>query len=601
MGKAGIIDKSRVSTAKAVQAKTKYCIDRPHLWKKTTCDQHRRPITSPGDIWTARHCCPSPVVVSPVCCYPKITSVAAFEQEFGQLLRRTPEYHGLRMNQLGTVLARRAAIHLGPIKWVADPILVSQNVLRSWLDQYEIPAGTDDIKSMARSHKSIETFLELETWYGSDLRKYVALGFTGRRALEEYLGRNGVRVREAVVRAWHDKCRKYTPDELTDVHPQDVDATEYVARALATEGDLREYSCMIRKWFYHQGLAVPQIVERLRVFFPSQDVTSSVVSHFLQRNPPYKIDHWQQLLQDPFVEYLRDLKDHGFEIPDEDEDRTPEFYYCDQRTAFHQSFFKAKLSEFFCMSANFRAVDLHNVWQYICKPDQPYAAVLPCCECGYVFPYSIFVLDPRRRLHMGALDLGHDGRSSQEGGLAFVCEYCVADDGLCSRACIESLRTKWHQGTIHERLYWESRYPLGGGRGHPLRSKHFSMAALDRSLAALYGRREVAREADCPKRCRYMTEKKSWQIHDELFYKHGYDVQRPEFLTDAGRSRWLRIPESELLECDRVSDTLMRDRQWRIECRKRLLEPSIAESRRQHRFLKARESQTSEACIAGGA
>ena len=205
---------------------------------------------------------------------------------------------------------------------------------------------------------------------------------------------------------------------------------------------------------------------------------------------------------------------------------------------------------------------------------------------------------------MGTLDLhliSHDGRCSQESALAFVCEYCVADDGLCSRACIESLRTKWRV-TIHEHLYWESRYPLGGGRGHTLRSKHFSMAALDRSLAALYGRREVAREADCPKRCRYGDFwQKSWQIHDDLFYKHGYDVQRPEFLTDAGRSRWLRISGSELLESDRVSDTLMRDRQWRIECRKRLLEPSIAESRRQHRFLKARESQTSEACIAGGA
>ena len=61
--------------------------------------------------------------------------------------------------------------------------------------------------------------------------------------------------------------RKYIPDELTDVYPDDPDATDYVARPLVTETDLREYSCMIRKWFYHQGIAVPQIVERLRIYF----------------------------------------------------------------------------------------------------------------------------------------------------------------------------------------------------------------------------------------------------------------------------------------------------------------------------------------------
>ena len=101
----------------------------------------------------------------------------------------------------------------------------------------------------------------------------------------------------------------------------------------------------------------------------------------------------------------------------------------------------------------------------------------------------------------------------------------------------------------------------------------------------------MARQVDCPKRSRFGDPwQKSWQIHDELFYKHGYDVQRPEFLTDAGHASWRRVPESELPECDRVSDTLMLDRERRIECRKR-----------QHLFLKLRESQTSEACIAGGA
>jgi len=68
---------------------------------------------------------------------------------------------------------------------------------------------------------------------------------------------------------------------------------------------------------------------------------------------------------------------------------------------------------------------MQNVWRYICKPDEPYTAVVPCCECGYAFPYSSCILDSRRRLHMGVLDLGLDGLSRQEGALAFVCEYSL--------------------------------------------------------------------------------------------------------------------------------------------------------------------------------
>ena len=504
--------------------------------------------------------------------------MVTLEQEFGQLLRRTPEYHGLKRKELGTALSRRVAIHLSSIKWVPDPILVSDNVLRSWLDQYEIPAGTSDIKVMAQLHKSMETFLELETWYGADLRKYVALGFTGRRALEEYLRRNGVRVKEAVVRAWHDKCSLYTPDELFDIYDGEKD--EYVARPLATEADLRLCSCEIRKWYYHEGVAVPQIVRRLQRYpcFRSQDVTTKVVSHFVERNPPYEIDHWQQLLQDPFVEYLQLLKHNVYTIPDEDKEagmKSHESYKFDWVESFHQSFFKRKLVERFCMSANFRAVDLHNVWQYICEFDEPHAAALPCCECGYVFPYSNFILDSRRRHCMGMHFLGHDGDVKQESGLSFVCEYCVADAGLCSRACIDSLRTRWISSGLHERAYWESRYPVAGPTFYagdmsvwqPLRSKRFSMVGLERSLAALYGRRELARQADCPNRICTYPGQKSWQIHDELFYKQGYDLPCPESLTVAGRAKWSRILGSELSIDD--LDSIMRDRRERRACRER--------------------------------
>ena len=146
---------------------------------------------------------------------------------------------------------------------------------------------------------------------------------------------------------------------------------------------------------------------------------------------------------------------------------------------------------------------------------------------------------------------------------------------------------------MHDTLYWDSRYPLGRSDegAHPVRSKHFSGAALERSLIALFARREVARQADCPKRSRYGNPwDKSWQIHDEPFYKYGFDVPLPQFLQEACRARWLRIPESELPLCHRIPDELHRQRRWRSELRER-----------RHAILGAGGPQSSRDCIAGGA
>ena len=75
----------------------------------------------------ARYCYPLPVVVTPVdvdsVC--EITSVSEFEKQYGNLLRSTPHYHGLRLCALKSALAKRSAIHLDAIKWMSDPILVS--------------------------------------------------------------------------------------------------------------------------------------------------------------------------------------------------------------------------------------------------------------------------------------------------------------------------------------------------------------------------------------------------------------------------------------------------------------------------------------------
>ncbi len=198
---------------------------------------------------------------------------------------------------------------------------------------------------------------------------------------------------------------------------------------------------------------------------------------------------------------------------------------------------------------------------------------------------------------MGTVDLRlletHGARS--ESAHVFVCEHCVADDGLCRRARIESLRTKLCQSSI-EKEYWDKRYPKRNAFFPELfqRSKHFSEAALERSLTALYARREVARKADCAKRNRYGWEiATSWQIHDEIFYKYGFEVPLPQFLQNANRASWLRKPESELRETERISDVewalLMGDRGRRAEYRKR-----------KHDSLEVEASQPSKRqCMAG--
>ena len=132
---------------------------------------------------------------------------------------------------------------------------------------------------------------------------------------------------------------------------------------------------------------------------------------------------------------------------------------------------------------------------------------------------------------MGEVDLRRVSENSwfkQETAHAFVCEYCAADDHLCSMACIERLRTTWRP-CLAEGLYWDKRFAKRNDAGAPVRNKHFSHAALERSLTALYARREVARKADCHGWNRYCLEiATSWQIRDEISYRYGFEVPRPQ-------------------------------------------------------------------------
>ena len=53
---------------------------------------------------------------------------------------------------------------------------------------------------------------------------------------------------------------------------------------------------------------------------------------------------------------------------------------------------------------------------------------------------------------------------------------------------------------------------------------------------------------------RYADFGDKWLLHDEIFYRHGYDVPLPYFMQNAHRAAWLRIPESALSERGCVSE-----------------------------------------------
>ena len=83
-------------------------------------------------------------------------------------------------------------------------------------------------------------------------------------------------------------------------------------------------------------------------------------------------------------------------------------------------------------------------------------------------------------------------------------------------------------------------------------------AAFLRSIAALYERRQVAQQYGCVASVNMYYDvaihKEQWKMHDELLYKHGFDVPLPKFLQNENRAAFLRIAVSDLPECHRLSD-----------------------------------------------
>ena len=107
---------------------------------------------------------------------------------------------------------------------------------------------------------------------------------------------------------------------------------------------------------------------------------------------------------------------------------------------------------------------------------------------------------------------------------------------------------KWRQAP-DQQLAWGRRYATTD-RQVMVASGYLESMNLGRSVAALYGRREVARMLGCragdvnP----YGDPGDSWQLHDELFFRRGYDVPLPYFMENRNRAAWLGVAEEELPE-----------------------------------------------------
>ena len=136
----------------------------------------------------------------------------------------------------------------------------------------------------------------------------------------------------------------------------------------------------------------------------------------------------------------------------------------------------------------------------------------------------------------------------------------MEDGGLCKEACIYSYRTKWRQHP-EDHLSWRRRYrkkslmfDIDDSR-IVLNSKDYSEEKFQKSLAALYARREIARGFACRGELnKYADLGDKWLLHDEIFHRQGYDVPLPYFMQNANRASHLRITESELPARDRISE-----------------------------------------------
>ena len=221
------------------------------------------------------------------------------------------------------------------------------------------------------------------------------------------------------------------------------------------------------------------------------------------------------------------------------------------------------------MRCDFPTVQLQNVWDYVAPPGKSYCAVMPCDTCGYLFPDTTVVtrevIGPHADLHLFHAGADDGSRVRGERTLVWVCEHCIADGDICQEACLLSYRTKWRQSPT-DGAYWGRRAPRSHSVTSALLRENPSRELLERSLAALYVRREVAHGFGLQAKTevnRFADFGPAECLHDELFYKNGYDVPLPHFLQEVNRAAWLGCEVSAMHPRNRVDEAMLqRERRY---------------------------------------
>jgi hypothetical protein len=321
---------------------------------------------------------PVPVLAaSTILKHAKVSTVFEFEQEYGHLVRSTTEYHGLGYKVLKTALLNRRAVDLTTSEWTDTRVLVSEGVIRQWLDTFGKHNRPAIEIGISPTERPPATPGELEEEYGGPLRRYVALGFVGRGAVQQYLREHGIIVGDHTIRRWMELYSSCLPEWVIPWDPE-------VALV-----DLNTHERNLQVWHRVWGLPITTVAHRLRVLLEDDGEYTTVsyfaVRDFFQRNPLRVFTSWQLLLQGRVATYLVELKArHTYTGPKS----------IDWDDMHQQPLLRKMLWEQYAVRCDFPANELHKVWDYVCKPEEPYAAVMPCSQCGYLFPETKVIVEP---------------------------------------------------------------------------------------------------------------------------------------------------------------------------------------------------------------
>ena len=408
----------------------------------------------------------------------KYDNAKEFEKDHGAMVRNTVVYEGLSHKALASTLARRRAVLIAkdkPGQWIDCPILVSHRTLRTWNDKYGKRGALRTPTPKKRTHVTSE--MELETCLGDVLRRYMALGFRGRRNIRKYAMSQGIACSEMTSRNWELQMSHRLPNSISTEKLPAASIKTRVQDAVAVHKRL--------------GCSWPKIVAYESEVHDTSVNIRRLYQHVKKEEPLMVVKYWQQLLQEPLVSELQWIKD----VCDDPTMRWSDGTHYSEEAA--QDEIMIRMSKKTGFQVNLRPLDMLKVWNHVCKE---HGAIMGCRVCLYTFPIQQMALkQPRNDIP------------------TWRCKECIANSGLCRAAAGLSERPEYHQNF---------------GFGNRPTKWPVLNAALRKSANALYEVRKAA-SAIAPLKSLGRWQDASMpdhEIKDEFFYAHGYDVPKPRVL-----------------------------------------------------------------------